>query len=196
MIISHKRKFIFARTPKAGTSSVIRALFPGKTKMLWHNHESLSEIKDLVDSEIYESYFKFTFVRNPWDRLVSRYAWGCLRNKDSLPRPPRVHSTSGSVFLDFTDYIKNINEDRFGVFIQNQWNYAHECVFIGKFENLQEDFNVVCDNIGISRKKLPRINKSKHKHYTEYYDEETKQNVAEKYAKDIEMFGYEFGNSQ
>ena len=64
--------------------------------------------------------------------------------------------------------------------------------FVGKFENLQNDFNIVCDKIGIDRKKLPWKFKGRGlKSYFDFYEKETIQLINEKYEIDFEKFGYE-----
>ena len=66
-----------------------------------------------------------------------------------------------------------------------------ELDFIGRFENLENDYKYICQKIGLTTK-LPHVRASKHKHYTEYYDDETREIIADRYAKDIEYFGYKF----
>ena len=124
-------------------------------------------------------------MRNPFERAVSIVEYVNAFNRDNgFPH----------LILDFKEfYIKDfINEQEKSKY-SSQYDFIKGCDFVGKLENLQEDFNKICDKIGIPQQQLPRINKSTHKHYTEYYDDETRQIVAEKYAKDIEYFGYEFG---
>ena len=146
-----------------------------------------------------EKYFSFTFVRNPWSRVVSDYS--------NL----RVICEYKTLLTDTTikDYLLCVNgyqeinhlnnRTGRGDHFRSQFEYIHDGTgkvmidFIGRFENFQQDFNTVCDKIGIPQQPLPHRNKSKHKHYTEYYDDETRQLVAEKYSKDIEYFGYKFG---
>jgi hypothetical protein len=151
-------------------------------------------IKHFTDVDI-SNFFTFSFVRNPWDRFLSEYFFikknngcGCknFNFSEKFPTFKKYVLKSGKSCswyphelnqLDFlSDDSGDINVD-----------------YIGKFENLQEDFNTICKKIGLPNQQLPHTNKSKHKHYTEYYDDETREIVAEKYAKDIEYFGYKFG---
>tara|TARA_X000000950_G_C13565103_1_gene517174 strand:+ start:63 stop:626 length:564 start_codon:yes stop_codon:yes gene_type:complete len=186
-MISHKHKFIFIHINKCG-GTTIDELFTGK----FQGHNKAFEYKKSNPTD-FNKYFKFTFVRNPWDRVVSFYHYQIKRKWDYYP----FNET-----IPFDHFVKN-----WLIHMKKQTSLStHPCYdwisdenddllidFIGRFENLQNDFNVVCDKIGIPHQQLPHKNKSKHKSYTEYYDDEAKEIVAEKYAKDIEYFDYEFG---
>ena len=64
--------------------------------------------------------------------------------------------------------------------------------FIGKFENLETDFKYICKKININEVKLPHKNKTIRKNYREYYNENTKNIIADWYKKDIDYFKYKF----
>ena len=137
-----------------------------------------------------ESFFAFSFVRNPWDRLLSWY---------SFKQNGRAHKKI-SPELSFKDFVLTSGEEQgspYGRMLAvNQYDWVNNFTknsFIGRFENLQADFDLVCDKIGIPRVQLPHRNKSKHNHYIEYYDHETREIVRERYARDVEYFGYKFG---
>jgi hypothetical protein len=192
-MISHNYKFIFVHIPKTGGTSLARALNPS-FPVNGNKHQDAMYFKEKCPDN-FHSYFKFSLVRNPWARAVSYFHFKkhrkrlahdmtfgefcniLINGKDS----PRVRDVNfflhGRPALDFLcDETGNSTMD-----------------FIGTLENFQVDFDFICNKIGIPQKQLPHTFKTKHKHYTEYYDDETKELVAEKYANDIEYFGYKFG---
>lgn len=66
------------------------------------------------------------------------------------------------------------------------------CDFVGRFENLQKDFDQICDMIGLKRREVPHINSSQRPGYREFYDCETAAAVTKWFLPDIEGFGYDF----
>lgn len=182
---SAEHKFIWYRTAKCGTRSILK---------IFENNKNIVSEDNIKLKLHWNQYFKFAIVRNPWDRLLS--AW-----KDKVQKQwssPGHHPFRLDVYKkyknkSFSFFVKNIdpNMDRHTMCLSNLIDLKNiNC--IGRFENLQQDFDKICDEIGISQQQLPHKNKTEHKHYTEYYNVETCNIVAKKYKKDIECFGYKF----
>ena len=206
MRISHKYKFVFIAIPKTGSTTIRKVLDQysdvisvGDRNSPYIHHTSAYKLKKHFE-EVgwnWDEYFKFAFVRNPWDRLVSSFNY-----QKKVVHEKEKYGIDNPNYEDYKRFTKDNNFSswmnpplkmgpNFKALVDESNNFLMD--FIGKFENLQEDFNTICDKIEIPQQKLPHKNKTNHKHYTEYYDEETRQLVAKKFAKDIEYFGYEFG---
>jgi hypothetical protein len=182
-------KFIFVHIPKTAGRSIEKYLLNFDSIRERQPHHSITEYIKRVRN--FNSMFKFSFVRNPFERLLSEYFY--IRKMKGC----KCKSSFDSEYNTFKKFVISNAMEKCS--FENHSSLQIEMAnpkymnFIGRFENLQEDFNTVCDKIGIPHQELQHKNKTKHKHYTEYYDDETRSIVAEKYAKDIEYFGYEFG---
>jgi len=153
-----------------------------------------------IKKEDLEKYFKFTFVRNPWDRMVSLFYFISNRNGTisrflNLPADRYYHSKyNGDFNLFMKDFAKgfvpyqHLFKPQYYITTKNLDLFD----FIGRFENLQEDYNHVCSLCGIQRHDLFHYNKSKHLMYKELYNDFSKKIVERIYKKDIELFDYDF----
>jgi hypothetical protein len=193
-MLSKEKKFIFIHIPKTGGSSIRNSLIEYFDLRKNIAHEPQSKYLNRLGNSYYD-YFQFTFVRNPWDRFCSAYhylkAGGRCQNDIDASNALKLNQ------LSFKEFLVNYKGYLWGHFgPQHRYiDFDFKHVTILKYENLQEGFDFICDKIKINRKTLPCINKSDHDHYSSYYDDETQQIIAEKYAKDIEYFGYKFGEN-
>ena len=217
MLISYRYKFIFVHIAKTGGTSIRAALnkLVLKDPFRWiqmvvnrisdltghragvkiPRHAPIVVAKELLPQDIFNNFFKFAFVRNPWDLQVSSY-FHIKRERPHLIE----HIRSFEDFLKF-----KLEEERPYHYILDaskrpQWysliDLEGNCIvdFIGRFENLTKDFEIVCKKIGLSRPlSLPHRRKEKdRKHYRFYYSDKSAELVAKHFAIDIEKFGYEF----
>ena len=170
-------------------------------------HSNALEIKAHTGNKVWNNYFVFTFVRNPWDLVLSQYYWWHKTtaewNSSAVKQKEKVMNMS---FTDFVKFIRNHHKRTMIYFLttrvapedKNILNNEIALDFIGKFENLQDDFYTVCDTVNLPRIQLPNANPSfelrKGRKYTDFYTSETRDIIAELYKKDIEQFGYSFGD--
>lgn len=195
-MISHEHRFLFLHMPKTAGSSVVSALskYP-HCKKFKSGHPDLDNYFRNFGNNV-RDYFIFTIARNPFSRAVSAFKY-LQKGGSNGSMDKKSRDEFGMEDLDFKQFVLKYFHKKTPLHFRSQVAFIGKhfnCVdFIGKLENLQEDFEIICDKIGIPRRQVPHVNKTKHKHYTEYYDDETRSIVAKKYAKDIEYFNYKFG---
>ena len=198
-VVSEEKKFIYMKIARTGGTSIHRFRIEKKISDIFNlkdNYERTKEWLEDLDDEKLKDYFIFTFVRNPWDRLVSVYFYfkkqeligqeisfeNFIKNnmfEDSTPPRPELDESNSLKAHSLPQYL--YVEDEGKKFVN----------FIGRFESLEKDWKIVAKKIGINDE-LPHENKTNHEHYTKYYNEEMKNIVAKKYKRDIELFGYKF----
>ncbi|MCX7096626.1 MAG: sulfotransferase family 2 domain-containing protein [Methylococcales bacterium] len=217
MLISYDRKFIFFHVAKVAGLSLREALAPyttepekfkirrpiklidGKLNPLYSIWEStvihataLSTQKELGEAD-FEQYFKFAFVRNPWDWQVSMYHF-------ILKETAHAHHQRVKALAGFSDYVKWMIAEK-KPFEKGATRYQKDMIcnkqgevivdFVGRFENLADDFNYVSQYLGLEAS-IPYLNQSHHRPYQSYYDSETYELIAEHFKDDIALLGYEF----
>jgi len=189
-MISHEHKCIFIHIPRTGGSSMemdICGFDYGKKdeKLLYEKHLTVKDSINLYGKDIWDNYFTFTFIRNPWDRVLSLYLFKIDTNL-IVDRGFKhfLENYEVSPWEQTPDTYENILEIPDG---------AKPIDFIGRFENLQEDFQQLSKKIGLDKYKLTDgYNKTYHNHYSNYYDGESKKKIYDLYKKDIEFFNYIF----
>lgn len=206
MIYSKKHKTIFVHNQKTGGSSIEKYFFenvPDAKNILPRHTYATQGMAKLGDE--WDGNYVFGFVRNPWSRLVSWYSMIAERpdegKKNLLFTYVRENATSFEEFLrNCTETIADdIKGDRYEKsFFKNQLDYFTDANgkvvanFIGRFEHLNDDFQQVIQATGLPQFSLELTNTTSKKDYRTFYTEETRKLVADRFAQDIEYFGYEF----
>jgi len=148
-----KQNYVFIHINKTGGMGIVKALSLKKKQ-----HFTALEYKNHLGILRWNKSFKFSIVRNPWDKVVSQYF---------MTKLDWLTDDTGEIMVDF----------------------------IGRFENLEDSFQTVCKEIGV-KVKLPFVNKTEHKQYQCYYDDETKEIVRNSFKIDIERFNYKFNHEK
>jgi len=198
------RGIVFFHIPKTGGTSIERALgLLGDPNKLdpdrifgWDDgisegvqHLPPSHIRRFLTEEELRAYFKFTIVRNPFDRMVSEYAW---RYGEQGAQDSRVR------FAEFVDWVDSLiagGEYRDDLSLLHLWpqsDYVFDergrgvMDFVGRFEQLQADFDKVCELTGLAPVTLGREQKSRRRPCQAYYDPRTIEKVSAVYHRDFE----------
>lgn len=205
MPICRERKIAFIHVPKtAGMTLLYYFKFKRDVKNFYGNfcnynvsltHLTLNQLNDLIGLK---DFYKFAFIRNPWDRMVSKFNFDLQKFPDG-PKPFPVTNNFEKFILDLKKNFNTIIDNK-----PNHWLCCHfppqssfvlskeiKLDFLGVYENFQNDVKFLADKFEI-KEELPHRNKTDHKDFKKYYTNKTRDIVGELYKEDIKNFGYTF----
>jgi hypothetical protein len=206
VIISPNHKYVFVAVPKTGTHAVRQALRPhmGAGDMeqvglfvkrqfpiddlakVGHGHISLEQLRKFMDPAKFAEYFKFAFVRNPFDRFIS-YCSFITRERGAFKTDPqkvmrRVLANPPSEHVLFWPQ-NTFLVDGEGKLLTD---------YVGRVETMQQSFEFIASKIGVPAVQLQKVNATERSAYRDYYDQELIDGVAKLYADDLKLFEYDF----
>ncbi len=218
MLISYRKNFLFIHIAKTGGTSIRAALRPyrwggwysvplwlasqvsqltrprHKLGLKFPRHAKAIAAKEMLPEPVYRDLFKCAIVRNPWDLQVSSYHH-IRREKPEVLRG----------VTNFGDFLRlKFDPERpYDYMLDTSAELQHEYIvdlqgrvivdFIGRYESLEEDFDTICQRIGISTPHLPHLRKAREREdYRTYYDDSLAEMVAEHYRRDLDVLGYTF----
>lgn len=204
-MVSHQYKCIFVHVRRTGGKSIEFALGgirlldrDGNPTSIWDNaihrggkttyklchrlhyvHDTAVGIRAQFPDE-FASYFKFSFVRNPWEQMLSLFF--------------RLNDTKELSVSAFHQFITDYNRLGGTVPRRSLFDESGQCLvnYIGRFERLEEDFAEACRLMKADGIRLPHHNACAHGDYRSYYDDATAQRVNDLFQEDIKEFGYAF----
>jgi hypothetical protein len=197
VIVSHRLRCIFVHVQKTAGTSIENVLRhhdadAGSNLHAGRRHLHAREIRELVPRDVWDGYFKFAFVRNPFERLVSWY-FMCVQ----VPVPNGFCRYVRDNFPTFESFVTGATSGMGEKTTRNQADYVNDADgaqivdFVGRYESLTDDFAKVARRLGVAAA-LPRSNPSTHGDYRDYYTDAMRDIVAARYARDLDCFGYRF----
>jgi len=209
MLISESHRFIFVHVQKTAGTSITEVLRPlalqppaGRVNRLasdlglvrdwrrchFRKHAPLRRAERVLPAEVFSSFYRFAFVRNPWDRLVSWYEF--ILQDATHRRHGRVRSLPG-----FEDFVRRelAHPRRAQWWMLTGRDGRLGIDFAGRFERLEADMAAVCTRLGIAYRPLPHVNRTARRApYQQYFSPALAALVRERWAPEIEAFGYAF----
>ena len=212
LVISKKNKLIFFHIPKNAGTSISKALlkneiyyypwiitskllrkFKQRTDnfffdnyqrkvFLFTSHESVRTIENKISKKIFDNYFKFAVVRNPYSRFVSRYNYMKLTKT--------LKDSNFSVFLKKHIESSQYTDQQYKFLLKNDQTIGVNEIL--KFENINTEIYELSKKINFKISEFEKINISTFNNYRDYYDIDSKKLVKTFCEEDLDYFKYSF----